>query len=60
MNDKNRQATLAWKSKRTGESGFGEWISKKNALAGCSEAKEKYGDTLHHWVEYREEGNEQK
>jgi len=60
MNDENRQARVAWKSKRTGESGFGEWISKKNALERCSKAETKYGDTLHHWVEYREEDSEQK
>jgi len=32
MNDENRQARVAWKSRRNGESGFGEWTSKNNAL----------------------------
>lgn len=44
---------IAWKSKLTGATGHGEYLSPITAQAWLEYAEAEWGDIIEHWIEYK-------
>lgn len=45
---------ISWRSKHTGATGHGEWLSEDVAKLWLNEAIAKHGQDIEHWLEYKE------
>jgi hypothetical protein len=47
---------ICWKSKITGEKGYGEWLPDKKTIEATLKHTKKTTPTHDHWIEEKEDG----